>query len=199
MEPFKNSLSAQVAGQIADQLQTHLPGFSRAAFLPPLVETLDPLELKDRARAMAAALIAVLPTDPADRATVLRAMLHPDCTGSGESDASGLRGWAVWPLTMVVAQLGLEDLDRSLDLLREMTMRFTSEFAVRPFLIAAQTRTLARLAQWLDDPNEHVRRWISEPPRVYRRVICSTTRRPYRVCSGLHRTPPLLLRAGCIR
>ena len=33
-----------------------------------------------------------------------------------------------------------------------------------------------------------------EPPRVYRRVICSTTRRPYRVCSGLHRTPPLLLR-----
>ena len=34
----------------------------------------------------------------------------------------------------------------------------------------------------------------SEPPRVYRRVICSTTRRPYRVCSGLHRTPPLLLR-----
>jgi magnesium-transporting ATPase (P-type) len=33
-----------------------------------------------------------------------------------------------------------------------------------------------------------------EPPRLYRRVICSTTRRPYRVCSGLHRTPPLLLR-----
>ena len=25
-----------------------------------------------------------------------------------------------------------------------------------------------------------------EPPRFYGRVICSTTRRPYRVCSGLH-------------
>jgi hypothetical protein len=35
-----------------------------------------------------------------------------------------------------------------------------------------------------------------EPPRFYRRVICSTTRRPYRVCSGLHRTPSLLLRVG---
>ena len=35
---------------------------------------------------------------------------------------------------------------------------------------------------------------LYEPPRVYRRVICSTTRRPYRLCSGLHRTPPLLLR-----
>ena len=39
----------------------------------------------------------------------------------------------------------------------------------------------------------------TEPPRVCRRVVCSMTKRPYRVCSGLHRTPPLLLRAGCIR
>ena len=40
-------------------------------------------------------------------------------------------------------------------------------------------------------------RAVTEPPRVYRRVVCSMTRRPYRVCSGLHRTPPLLLRVGC--
>jgi hypothetical protein len=29
----------------------------------------------------------------------------------------------------------------------------------------------------------------SEPPRIYRRVICSYFRRPYRVSSGLHRRP----------
>jgi len=40
---------------------------------------------------------------------------------------------------------------------------------------------------------------FTEPPRVYRRVVCSTTRRPYRMCSCLHRTPPLLLLAGCSR
>ncbi len=40
---------------------------------------------------------------------------------------------------------------------------------------------------------------VIEPPRVYRRVVCSMTRRLYRVSSGLHRTPPLLLREGCIR
>ena len=39
----------------------------------------------------------------------------------------------------------------------------------------------------------------TEPPRLCRRVICSCFRRPYRVSSGLHRTPPLLLRAGCNR
>ena len=35
---------------------------------------------------------------------------------------------------------------------------------------------------------------VLEPPRVYRRVICSSTRQPYRVILGLHRTPPLLRR-----
>jgi hypothetical protein len=39
----------------------------------------------------------------------------------------------------------------------------------------------------------------SEPPRVYRRVICSVIKRPYQVCSSLHRTPPLLRRVGRIR
>lgn len=38
-----------------------------------------------------------------------------------------------------------------------------------------------------------------EPPRVYRRLICSNIRRPYRVYSVLHRTPPRLLRVGYIR
>jgi hypothetical protein len=38
-----------------------------------------------------------------------------------------------------------------------------------------------------------------EPSRDYRRVVCSVTTRPYRVSSGLHRAPPLLLRAGWIR
>ena len=50
---------------------------------------------------------------------------------------------------------------------------------------------LQKMIEFLNPSNT-----LAEPPRVYRRVICSTTRRPYRVCSGLHRTPPLLLRAG---
>ena len=38
-----------------------------------------------------------------------------------------------------------------------------------------------------------------EPPRVYRRLICSNIRRPYRVYLVFHRTPPLLLRVGYTR
>ena len=48
-------------------------------------------------------------------------------------------------------------------------------------------------------PGGQVRYTTTEPPRIYRRVVCSTTKRPYRVSSGLHRTPPLLLLVGRIR
>lgn len=62
--------------------------------------------------------------------------------------------------------------------------------------------------EWLDqyiiesieEAQDQATQWLwTEPSRIYRRVICSYFRRPYRVSSGFHRTPPLLLRAGCNR
>jgi 3-methyladenine DNA glycosylase AlkC len=66
---------------------------------------------------------------------------------------------------MVVGQHGVGDFDRSMGLLREMTKRFSSEFGIRYFLLADQARALATLEGWLDDPNRHVRRLISEGAR----------------------------------
>jgi 3-methyladenine DNA glycosylase AlkC len=53
----------------------------------------------------------------------------------------------------------------SMNALYEITQRFTSEFAVRPYLIRYPDAALAKLRGWLNDPNEHVRRWISEGTR----------------------------------
>ncbi|MFN3955284.1 MAG: DNA alkylation repair protein [Pararhodobacter sp.] len=166
MEPFKNFLSPAVVRRIADHLVRVQPGLDHAAFMAPVLERLESLEMKARAGLIAEALHRALPADPGARAATLEAMLHPACNGGGDgSDDSGLRGWAVWPLSMVIERHGLADFDGSLALLRHMTMRFTAEFAVRPFLIADQPRALAVMAGWLDDPNEHVRRLVSEGTR----------------------------------
>lgn len=166
MEPFKNFLSPAVVHRIADHLVRVQPGLNREAFLAPVLERLESLEMKARAGLIAEALHRALPTDPGARAALLEAMLHPACEGGGDgSDDSGLRGWAVWPMSMVIERHGLDDFDGSLALLRQMTMRFTGEFAVRPFLIADQPRALALMAGWIDDPNEHVRRLVSEGTR----------------------------------
>jgi 3-methyladenine DNA glycosylase AlkC len=80
-------------------------------------------------------------------------------------DEFGVRGWAILPMADFVAARGLQDFDASLDLLAEMTKRATSEFAVRPFLVADPDRTLAHAWRWAGDANRHVRRLASEGTR----------------------------------
>jgi 3-methyladenine DNA glycosylase AlkC len=167
MEPFKNWLSPALVTCIADHLQKHVDDFDRAAFETPVLAALPALELKQRAQCIADHVHAALPADFASRNRILQAMLHPDAENGfdGGSDGDGLRGWGIYPLTIVVGQHGLADFDASLALLREMTKRGTAEFDVRPFLMADQARALAIIKDWAGDANQHVRRCASEGTR----------------------------------
>jgi 3-methyladenine DNA glycosylase AlkC len=167
MEPFKTFLSPEVVRLTGDHIARHLPGFDARAFAAPVIEALPALELKARAQAIADALHAHLPPDGDLRARVLTAALHPDPLDHAglPADASGLCGWAVLPLTMVVGQHGVGDFARGMEVLREMTKRFTAEFGIRHFILADQARALSILGGWLSDGNRHVRRLISEGTR----------------------------------
>lgn len=167
MEPFKNLYSPELVECIADHLGRHLVNFDRGRFIELIVTQLDTLELKERVQHIADVLHSTLPTDPERRADLLLALLHPKPLPNlmASSDSQGLRGWAIMPLTMVVGQHGIGDFDRSLSLLREMTKQFSAEFGIRYFLLADQSRTLSTLAQWVQDPDPHVRRLVSEGTR----------------------------------
>ena len=109
----------------------------------------------------------MLPENTADRFRILEAVLHPDDENreNADSDSEGLCGWGVWPLTHLIGAYGLRDFEASLELLREITKRGTSEFDVRHFIVTDQARTFRILERWKDDPNHHVRRLISEGTR----------------------------------
>ena len=47
----------------------------------------------------------------------------------------------------------------------EITKRLSAEFCIRYFLIQYRDRCLERLAEWVTDPNPHVRRLVSEGTR----------------------------------
>jgi len=164
LEPFKNNFSPQLVTCIADHLQTHIASFDRKTFEAPIHEKLGDLELKERSQLIADQVHLALPNDHAERARVLNAMLHP--AGADQpSDEHGICGWGIFPLSMVVGQHGLDDFERSLSLLKEMTSRFSSEFGIRYFLLADQERTLDIIRNWVDHPNQHVRRLVSEGTR----------------------------------
>ncbi len=167
MEPFKNNFSIQLVLLIADQLEAHLPTFDRAGFVANAASELDKLELKERVQFIADRIHMGLPEQFDERHRILIAMLHrEEKTGIDlQSNEDGIRGWGVLPLCAVVGQYGLECFEGSLDVLKEMTSRFSSEFDVRHFLLADQDRALEIMAGWIDDPDYHVRRLVSEGTR----------------------------------
>ncbi|MDH6267725.1 3-methyladenine DNA glycosylase AlkC [Rhizobium sp. SG_E_25_P2] len=167
MEPLKNLFSRELVAWTAFHLQRAAPETEAAPFIETVMARLPDLELKARAQLVADALHDRLPKDPARRFPMLRAMLHPD---EGEdddrgSDAEGLRGWAIMPLTLLVGQHGLSDFDAAMALMRDMTKRLTSEFGIRYCLKDDLARGLRIMEDWVDDPNPHVRRLVSEGSR----------------------------------
>jgi 3-methyladenine DNA glycosylase AlkC len=167
MEPFKNNISAELISCFADHLEKHLASFNRNQFESAIVDELDRLELKERAQLIADQLHSVLPTDHKTRHRILLDMLHPlEDAGNGmQSDGQGIRGWGMMPLCAVVGQHGLETFDESMDVLKQMTSRFSSELDVRYFLLADQERALEIMTGWISDTNRHVRRLVSEGTR----------------------------------
>lgn len=169
-EPFKNLLHADLVRQAGTRLQQVWPAFDRAGFERQAVHGLEGLELKARARHLAAALQATLPDDFDHACTVLESSLAPPVSppgsASGPADAApGLSGWIVWPMTEWVASAGLAQPERALQALHAMTQRFTAEWALRPFIVAHPALAWATLDRWCGDDSPHVRRLVSEGSR----------------------------------
>lgn len=167
MEPFKNAISPELVGLLADLLGKQLPSLDVDSFVVPLLQRLPHLELKERVSMLADALHEVLPQQVEKRYPILASMLHPDDQNSASQSSTrdGMCGWGVWPLTEIVGKHGLNDFDASLALLKEMTKRGTSEFDVRPFIDLDPGWALKTILSWVHDANHHVRRLASEGTR----------------------------------
>ncbi|KFL36021.1 DNA alkylation repair protein [Arenimonas donghaensis] len=167
-EPFKNLINAALVRACGNHLHRHWHDFDRRGFEARALAGLDALEMKARAMQIADALEASLPDDFDRAAGIIEAALAPPAR-SDELDFkttdAGLAGWIGWPLGEFIARRGQAEPQRALRALRELTQRFTSEFAVRPFLVHHFALTLAHFVRWQHDPSPHVRRWVSEGSR----------------------------------
>lgn len=167
MEPFKNAISPALVRLLAGNLNRVHPAFERDAFTEAILSDLETRELKSRVDLIAENLLHHLPEDTAARSAILEAVLHPEESHSPEqvSDETGMRGFIIWPLSLVAGKHGLDNLPVSLDLLKQMTKRFSSEFGIRFPLIHDQDAVLRHIAPWVEDPSPHVRRLVSEGTR----------------------------------
>jgi 3-methyladenine DNA glycosylase AlkC len=167
-EPFKNFFNPEMIKLMADHLHSSDQSFERARFVRKATRGLGPLELKERSNHILGALEVCLPEDFRRACDLMLAALHPDydkTLSDNEMDAGGIRNWAVMPMADYVARHGLDDFDFSMDVLKEMTKRFSSEFAIRAFILTDTKKALRHALRWTGDPCQHVRRLASEGTR----------------------------------
>lgn len=155
MPPFKDELGPAAGRRLADELAAARPGFDRCHLTAGLEDALAPLELLARAEHLAGRLAAALPRPFPEAAAVLwRALDSPSFTG-----------WMTMPCGIFVAKEGLDHPESALPLLAGLTPRWSSEGPVRPFIERHPDLTYEHLHRWTADPDEHVRRLVSEGTR----------------------------------
>jgi 3-methyladenine DNA glycosylase AlkC len=168
--PLKHLLGRQAVETLAANLLWVDASLDTDGFRDRALDGLEALELMPRAHHIAAALRWMLPRDYRRAVEILMASLTPPVD---ETEGFGLAGFFYLPHGFLVANHGIfpetaaaeDPFEVSMSALWSLTQRFTSEFAIRPFLLNAQDRTLSRLMEWCEDPSPHVRRLCSEGTR----------------------------------
>lgn len=159
-EPLKNHFGTPVVRRLGEEIAAVYRRFDREAFERDALHGFEALELLDRGRHLGRILQRHLPSDYRAALDVLLATLPEK-----REPAGGMASFYYMPHTEFVRQFGLASVVASLRALHALTQVFTGEFAIRPFLEAHPELVLERLHDWTRDPNEHVRRLVSEGTR----------------------------------
>jgi 3-methyladenine DNA glycosylase AlkC len=161
---FSAVLNASVVQELAQEIKAVWPSFEAQAFGQATATDLEGKAIKERAQWVAEQLYQYLPQPFAKAGKILMEALGPPLTNTTGEHTSAFR---YMPYGAYVSQYGLgeEDLELAVQLMYELTSRFTAEFAIRPFLKKYPQQLLVYLQQWVKDENVHVRRLVSEGTR----------------------------------
>lgn len=155
----------ETVGYLTERFEGADPSFDGQAFQAAVMQRMPELELKQRITMIADVLGDHLSSDFGEAAQQIEAALPPPLDPALTDDDFG--EFILAPLGEYVATNGLapEDYETSIALLLQLTMRFSMEGFIRPFIAEYPDRTLDRLDVWCDDENYHVRRLVSEGTR----------------------------------
>lgn len=163
-EPLKNFFSPALIERIGESIARVYPDFDTSRFAEAANEGLQELELRQRAQHIARALRATLPDDCAAAIDILVRSMGP-VSAASSLDGGGMAPFFYMPHAEFISMFGLECYDASMQANYELTQRFTAEFSIRAFIDADPDRAMRCLERWVDDPNVHVRRLVSEGTR----------------------------------
>lgn len=160
--PLKFYFDRGLAVRLADLIHSHYPRFTKEYFVKSVAREVENKELKARVEVIADTLKQHLPTDYEEALAILLKILGPE---NKTEEGMFTKGYFLMPVAYFVERYGLDHFDLSLNAMYEITKRHTSEYAIRPYLIADTDYCMAYFREWIKDPNSHVRRLVSEGTR----------------------------------
>jgi len=158
MKAFKDIFDSNYINSLGNEIYNLYPAFEKDVFNTVASDKLDSLEYRDRVTQIAKALYAGL-NDYEHFYNLAKLWIssrlevkNPDKLWSFESE----------PFSKIIELYGLDDFDRSFELMEILTQHFTAEFCVRPYLLKHQDKTLKKLLAYTKHTNFHIRRFASE-------------------------------------
>lgn len=148
---------------ISEKLLRVQSGFDVEHFTTTLIGKLDELELFPRFDYIVDALEDSLAGSYTENIQAFYQLLGPEL-----AQPTGMfsYGWWLWPIGRYVERHGNDDWHVSLAFLKELTKRFTGEYAIRPLLNVHPAEVMDELIHWCKEDNVHVRRLASEGVRI---------------------------------
>ena len=157
--------NAEKVGYLATLFSKAYPAFPKAAFHTDVITAFPALELKERISHITTCLRKHLPDSYLLALNIILNALPPALDPTKTDDDFG--DFILSPLGLFVATYGCsaKHLDISLPAIKELTKRFSAEYAIRFFINAFPDETFSFLQDCAADDNYHVRRLASEGSR----------------------------------
>jgi len=160
--PLKNVFNEKVVRALAERIKAVHPEFDAKRFVADTVRPFKALGFIERNDHLRDTLHAHLPKSFEAAVQILVAALEPELVEGGETP------WESFPIMSqcsYVSKYGRDHFDLSMNALYEMTKRFSAEGDLRTFIEIDPGRAMETLERWCSDPNQHVRRLVSEGTR----------------------------------
>jgi len=151
---------------IVCEIKEVYPAFKASQFTKDTLEKFPTLELKERIYHIRDMLHKYLPSDYQEAVNILLQALPSELAPSKSDDDFGDFIYAPYSEYVTAYGCSEEHLNFSLQALREITKRFSVEFAIRDFINNYPTQTLAMLEECAKSENYHERRLASEGLRI---------------------------------
>lgn len=160
----KDHYNDQYIQEFSKKLALVIPDFDQINFSHTLMGQLDDKELFARFDCIVDAMQQNMGSNYSKNISAFYNLLGPEL-----KEAKGMFnfGWWLWPISRYVERHGNENWYLSLSFIKELTKRFTGEFAIRPLLKEHPKEVMDELIIWTKDESVHVRRLASECVRIH--------------------------------